>query len=155
MTSQLKQFVEDLGNTLDLDLDINEFGTCMTEIATDVNVMIAHDEEAGYFYIETEIGEIPGGRYREQLLERALMSNGLPPPHYGTFGYLPEDDKLILHEIVPSKDFNTQMVAEIMEPYSEKAKTWIDAVQNAVLPVVEAPKKSDKGKGFFGGGLKL
>lgn len=152
MSSLLKQFLGELGKNLNLNLDLNKVNACVTKLAHGTSVRIELDTKQENMIIGSIIGSVPHGSYREELFQRALQSNGLPPPHYGVFGWSKKGDYLILYEMIPVKEYNAQRVAELMEPFAEKAKIWRDAIENAVIPILE---KSEKGKGRTGGLGKL
>lgn len=144
-------FLKDLGAILGIpELQPDANNTCLIKFKENILVQMELDRHGQFFIVGTNLGEVPIGRYRENLFTEALKANGLPYPHYGTFAFSKQANQLILFKMFPQKDLNPTKVAEFIPPFVEKAKTWKEAIARGDVPIISAASPTGKTFGMFG-----
>lgn len=149
----LDSLLEDLGKILKIPhLHSNARNTCAIRLRhRGPAVQIEMDREGLYLHIGSIVGTLSAGKYRENVFREALRANGLPPPRYGIFGFTGRGDRLVLFERLPIKDLTAREVADVVQPLTDKATEWAEALSKGLLPQVNVPGKAySSGPGFFG-----
>jgi hypothetical protein len=102
--------------------------------------------------ISTDLGQVPAGRYREDVFREALKSNGLLDKHPGIFGYSEQSDHLILFGMLSLRELNGEKIASFLLPYMEKAEKWKKALDSGDVPVADTMTTGRMGGpgGLFG-----
>lgn len=103
-------------------------------------VQIEPDEAEENVLIFSPIGEIPTGRYREDILEQALRSNGYPPPNRGILCLAKKTSMLYIFEKFPLRTASREQLLATLPPILDKVKIWKEAVQFSQVPIIEKPK---------------
>ena len=147
---EIGSILEELGRELGLpNLGPDEHGTCLIRLKNGVKVQIEMLKASDYVLIATDLGEIPPGRYRTDLFEAALGFNVSDEGGIGTFGFSKRTNHMILFERLYIKGLKGINVADTINPLSEKAKVWSEALQRGEIPRLEA-KTSTPSRGIFG-----
>jgi len=134
----LKSLLEDLGRMALFPLAAmrpNQQGTCAVPLPDGSVVKMELDEREQNFLIVTVVGNVPTGRYRENLFREALKANGKSHPRYGTFAFSSKTEHFLLFESLGLKDLTSAQVAEYFPHFLEKAALWRQAVNFGNVPV--------------------
>lgn len=150
-TDAFGALVPELGKYLNLpDLEADEKNTCAINFGKkDVQVLLTVDEENTHLKIYCRLGEVAGGRYREEVLHELLRANELPYPRYGNFGFNFADNSANLWDKMPLKDLKGADMAEYLEKFSAKAAEVKDALNSNTVPSLIARTTIRTG-GLFG-----
>lgn len=145
----LGAFLSELGSLLHLpNLHPDKNNACLIKFKGDLQVQIEVAKSGKHLLVGIDLGSISPGRYRENIFETALMTNGLPPPHHGTFAYSQQTDHLILFHLFPLKSLRAQSVSDFLHPFLDKARIWKEALSKHTVPAVKFKGKT--GSGMFG-----
>lgn len=148
--------LNELGTVLNIKgLALDENNTCLIRFPTGLEVYIEPstrgDEQV---IVYTKIGELPMGRYREDVLREALKANGYPYPRYGTFAFSENNQQLILFQKLPMKHLTGDRLADFLNILMKRALAWKDEISHNNVPLastLETAGPSARKRGFFGG----
>lgn len=147
---ELGGILEELGRELRIpNLGPDEHGTCLIRLKNGVKVQMEMLKASDYMLIASDLGEIPPGRYRVDLFEAALGFNASDEGGIGTFGFSKRTNHMILFERIYVKGLSGIKVADMINPLSEKAKVWSEAIKNGEIPRLGAQNTSAP-RGIFG-----
>ena len=143
--------LQELGAALKIeDLHIDDTKTCLIKFENQLEVYIEPYEKDEFMLISTNLGQVPRGRYREDVFREALKANGLPPPRHGTFAYSEQSEHLILFGMLSLRELNGEKIASFLYPFMEKALVWKNAIASGDVPVADTMKTSRGPMGMFG-----
>jgi len=131
------------------NLKPDEHNSCLLKFKGDLKVQIEPEKSGRYLVVGCDLGNIPAGRYRENIFNQALKANGMPIPRYGIFAYSKHSDHLVIFDNLPLKDLTGQKIADFLPSFLEKARTWKTAIEKGDVPVLENTYTS-KPIGLFG-----
>ena len=152
VTSALGVILQELGRSSVIpisDLHPDSNNSCLIRLKGGVEVQIEQDKSGQNLVIGCDLGDLPPGRYREDLFYEALKSNGMPHPRFGTFAYSKRTDHLILYETMSMQDLTGDKVADFLVKFVEKAFTWKTAIKSNEIPTLSNVRTSKFG-GIFG-----
>jgi Tir chaperone protein (CesT) family len=139
--------LDEVGHALKIaDLHADRNNTCLISMPNGVKIQLEMHSRTQEFVLGSDLGQIPPGRYRENLFIEALRSNGMPN-HVGILAYSAKNDHLILFQTINLKDLTGERIATDMSPFIEKAKIWQEAMEKGEIPVVANMRTS---MGMFG-----
>lgn len=154
-SSDFMTLLQDLGERLGIRLepDISDVVGVRFNEGTLVNFQ--EIPETNKLLVTSVCGSIGAtGTYRESILKAALQANHKLPPRFGIFSYLPESDKLVLHETFDIQNITATGLVDYLAEFCFKASTWEEALHQGQVPDVTvegAPKsQSQGGPGLFG-----
>jgi hypothetical protein len=140
--------LEETGHALQIpNLHADRNNTCLIQLSNGLKVQLEIEPKAQIFMIGCDLGEVPIGRYRNNLFREALRANGLPGPQAGILAYSSKTDHLVLFKALPLKELNGERIADALESFSEKALLWKQAVDNGEIPALYTNRPS---AGMFG-----
>lgn len=141
------QILFDLGKEIGVDLYPDSNRICQINYQDELHIQLQHDEAKEQILIASFLCDVPPGKYREQLLRAALLSNG-EYPRIGTLAYSERNNKLTLFEMVPTQNLSTDKLYKLLEQFIEKGHNWKEAVEKGKsLP---SPQEKGGGSGMFG-----
>lgn len=139
--------LDEVGHSLKInDLHPDRNHTCLISMPNGIKVQLEMHSRSQEFVIGADLGQIPPGRYRENLFLEALRANGMAN-HVGVLAYSAKTDHLILFQTIHLKDLTGERIASDMTPFLEKAQLWKEAMEKGEIPVVATMKTS---MGMFG-----
>lgn len=152
ITNELGLLLHELGKELHIpDLQPDENNTCLLRILGKIDVQMEFDKDRDYLLIGTDFGELPPGRYSEDIIEIALKTNHLPPPLYGIFGFSKKNNHFAMYDRLWLKELNGAKLAQFLDSFAQKAKIWKEAIEKGQLPPLDGLTTSDHpGSGMFG-----
>lgn len=141
-----------IGDRLDTETELkpDENNTCLIRMVNGVRLQVELDREGKHLLIGTELGIIPVGGYREDLFRTALITNGTIYPRYGILAYSRQSKQLVLFERRSLKYTSAEEIVDILDPFSEKAALWSNAIANSEIPALPAITSAPSGGGIFG-----
>jgi Tir chaperone protein (CesT) family len=150
ITNPLEALLDELGKALDIpNLAPDEHETCLLRIEGNINIQIELDKDEHYLLVVCDLGEIPLGRYRQDLMEVALKMNSLPPPLYGEFAYSNKAGHFLIFDKLWMDRLSGDQLAELIHLFREKAIVWKEAIEHNEVPVISEITTSDH-VGIFG-----
>ncbi len=150
ITNELGALLDELGKALDIpNLVPDENNTCMIRLKGNIDIQVEMDKDSQYLLIGTDLGELPLGRYREDLFEAALKTNNQAPPRIGIFGYSKRSDHFILFDRLFTGELNGVKIADFIGLFAVKARIWKEAIEHNEVPAVDEISTSDH-VGIFG-----
>ena len=144
----LEIILNEIGKVLKIeDLHPDRNNSCLIKMPEGIKIQLEQNSKNDEFILGADLGQVPPGRYRENLFREALKANGMPYPQHGILSYSAKTDHLILYETFSSKDLRGEMVADEIPHFVEKAKYWKESMEKGELPVVGTLQSS---QGMFG-----
>lgn len=148
-----ESILQDIGKAMNIpDIHADANNSCLIAFDTGIEVQIEPFERDDFLLIVCNLGEVPPGRYREDVFREALKSNGLPHPRYGTFAYSKQSDHLLLFGLISFREINGEKVASFIYPFMEKAAAWKQALERGDVPLANTMTTSQTSGpgGLFG-----
>lgn len=127
MIDQFEALLIDLGKILGISLAPDRFGACSIEIAP-LTVQLEPDEKGEHLILFSTIVELPPGKFRENVLQEALKTNGEKEPRPGVLGYVAPKNLLSLHQRYPLRILTAEILSGILGGFLEMAESWFEAV---------------------------
>jgi len=126
--------LNDLGKILKIGLKPDSNNACLLRFNDGLEIHMEPGERNQLLHIVSNLGEVPQGKYRENLFREALKANGLPPPKNGIFAYGKKTEALLLTLIIPLDTLTGQKLADLLNAFIPKAKLWREAVTSGRVP---------------------
>lgn len=120
----LKELSAELGVTLHPD----RRGACRLKINEQFHVQLECDAGHENVLVATFIGELPPGKFRENILKDALQANS-PFPKNGILSYSERNNQLALFERLPLSNLNGNTLANFLAAFIEKATQWKNGIE--------------------------
>lgn len=153
MVSDLfSSLLEELGKILQIpDLHPDRNRACLIKFPDGLTVQIEMDGQASQITLLSNLGELPPGKYRENVFREALKANGMPHPIHGTLAYSKKADNLVMYQRLAVKDLSGDKINLALTPFLEKARAWKEAISRSEIPLVSGGiYTSSGGSGMFG-----
>lgn len=131
--------LEDLSKILHYQLHVDSHNSCLIQLPTGITIQMEMGRKSPHFLIGSDLGNVPVGKYRENLFREALRANNQPLPRNGVFAYSHQTDHLVLFLFIPIENINAEKIAERLLPFGELAFRWKDAISQGNIPEVELP----------------
>ncbi len=151
-------FYETLLNELSEALEIekltpDENNSCLIKFNNNLEIQIEQEKDEESLLISASLGEVPPGKYREDVFREALKANAAPYPRQGTFGYSLDTSQLILFKLMPYEELTGDKVAAYLTPFMEKAIEWKEMLEKGEVPhvILNHSAKESSPFGLFGG----
>ncbi len=140
-TRALELLLADLAPLLEADrLEPDEHDTCLIDFPDDgPQVYIEMSKDEKYVLLVSRLGEVPPGRYREDIFTEALKADGMPRPRHGTLAFSEEQGELVLFKRMEVDDLNVHELHDALQPFRDKAKEWADALETGIVPQLQSP----------------
>jgi len=135
MVSDLfESLLQELAKSLQIkDLKPDPNNSCLIHFQNGLEVQIEPFEKDDKLLLVIDLGQIPKGRFREDVFRESLIANGIPSP--GTFAYSDQSDHLLLMELMPFDELNGEKIAATLSSMLEKAKIWKDNLDSGAVPI--------------------
>lgn len=142
--------LQELGEALKLELKPNQFNAVVIKDPDGLEVQLEYNPKYDSIMLYAELGALPPGRYREDILREALKANAKEYPRNGIFAYSDAKDSLVIFVDRSLHELNGEKIAYLYTPFLEKAKKWRDALARGDVPVVSQMTSSGRAFGPFG-----
>jgi hypothetical protein len=144
----LEILLNEVGKSLNIpDLHPDRNNSCLINMPEGIQIQLEQNPRTEDFIIGADLGQVPQGRYREDLFREALKANGKPFPQHGILAYSSKNDHLVLYETFHKHDLRGDQIADEIPHFVEKAKIWKESMEKGEIPVVGGMKTS---MGMFG-----
>lgn len=154
MVSDLfESILQEFGQAMEIpDLHADANNSCLIAFDTGIEVQIEPYERDDFLLIVCDLGEVPPGRYREDVFREALKSNGLPSPRPGTFAFSEQSNHLVLFGLLSFRELNGEKIASFLYPFMDKAVVWKKSLERGDVPLADTMTTSHAGGpgGLFG-----
>lgn len=144
--------LEELGKTFgNIQLQPDEQNSCMIKLPDGLIIQVEMSKTDDFLILGCKLGEVPAGRYRENLLNEALKFNSLPHPTHGILAYSPKTNQLVFYQKMYAADLTGEKIAEEIGPFTAKASAWTNALKSGTVPSADsAQPQASGGGGIFG-----
>ena len=129
--------MDDLGNLLDTPLIPDKLGACVLNFDDEISVQLEPDAAGHSLLIAADIGEIPAGKFRENLLTAGLKYNAIFP-RVGTFAYLARKNLLVFFHTFELEGLHADLIAAFLPSFVSKGTQWKQDIAKGMIPVIEA-----------------
>lgn len=148
-----ESLLQDIGKAMNIpNIHADANNSCLIAFDTGIEIQLEPFERDEFLLIVCDLGEVPPGRYREDVFKEALKSNGLPFPRYGTFAYSEQSGHLLLFGLISFREINGEKVASFLYPFMEKAVVWKQFLEKGDVPLADTMTTSQTSGpgGLFG-----
>ncbi len=90
------------------------------KLSNGINAQIEPHKKSDQIVVGCPLGEVPPGKYRQELFRTALICNGQPPPSVGTCAFSRSQGICCIH-YAPDKEPHRRQDRRSADPLSEKA----------------------------------
>ena len=144
--------LEELGKVLKTSLKPDKLNCCLLKFKTGTQVQMELDSRGENIHIAASLGELPQGRYRENVMKEALKANGLPPPQKGIFAYGKKTESLLLFDELSLNELSGDKLADYLSGFVQKADLWRETITRGEVPSFMGTEATFTGKagGLFG-----
>ena len=87
ITDKFDNLIQELGTVLKIKLKPDKNNACLLRFKNGMQIQLEADSRSEKLILASDLGQIPQGRFRENIFREALKANGLPPPRNGIFAY--------------------------------------------------------------------
>lgn len=151
VTDLLGALLQELAKALKIAaLSPDSNNSCLVKLASGLQIQIELDRTGEFLILGSDLGEVPPGKYRENLFKEALKANDADHPIHGILAFSKKTEHLVLFEKISIKDLNGAAIAEEIAPFAEKGLMWENAIKRGEIPVITGIRTSDKASGMFG-----
>ncbi|MBB64469.1 MAG: Tir chaperone family protein [Waddliaceae bacterium] len=126
--------IHDLGKLFNSELKADEKNTCLFTLENGIKIQMEPDGEEEALMIGADLGPIPPGAYRREIMAHALQANGRPEPRYGKFAYSTQTETLLLFDSLALKEVTAEEVFEFLSYFAKKAETWKGIIERGETP---------------------
>lgn len=146
------ELLELAGKHFSCELEPDPNNTCLLSVDGEVEVQLEMDPTQDFFVMGTKIGELPPGKFREEVLKEALIANNRPYPRNGNLAYSRKLNCLVMYEMFEIKHFPLEVIISVLTLFIENAKKWKRALSaGQTTPYTQADQDASKGNGkMFG-----
>ena len=132
--ADFETLLNELGEVLGTPLEPDDKGSCLIEFENGIDLQMEMAPRGFELRLLIRIGELPLGRYREDVFVAALKANGAPHPRFGVFAFIDEINELVLSDQIFSADLRGTELHEYLEHFMAKALRWKESLENGQIP---------------------
>jgi Tir chaperone protein (CesT) family len=127
-----QQLLFDLGAELDLPLHIDSNGACKLLIDEKLPVQLEMDPDGKRLLIWIVIGELPPGKFREEILKITLRLNGIYN-ELGRYAYIEKTNCLAFYTYRIAEKLKGSSLADLLVKLVPYAKEWQESLARGLL----------------------
>jgi hypothetical protein len=137
MTEFFEELIEKLGIHVGVPLHLDNKGVCLLVYKEKLKVQIQNYPERERVGIGSFLGEIPPGKFRENVFKEALKANGIFPSQ-GSFSYILRNRNLAIWRELPYYELTPDQFSKTIFQFIEKADLWRSCLESgSLLPVAQ------------------
>lgn len=142
--------LQELGKQMDnIELVPDSNNSCLIHLKEGINIQLEIDKTGLFLILGADLGEVPPGKYRENLFREALKANDLPHPINGTLAFSKKSEHLVLFDKISIEGLQGEHIATHIQPFTQKAILWAEALKRGDIPI-SGVSSAQKGSGIFG-----
>ncbi len=128
------KLIQELSTHLEIPLTADDQDSCAILVENTVLIKVEMSRRENQILLGCSLGEIPPGKYREELLKVALKENGANYPNLGILGFNPHKSELILFDQLNASTLNGEALAHYFQIFLDIALKWNKAIVSGVYP---------------------
>lgn len=113
----------DLGEITQLPLHQDKHRACTLLLEGKLKVQLQMEQSGKHLIACAFLGEIPPGRFREEVLKEALKVNHRFHP-FGFFAFYEQKSQLVLHQLLLEEGLSAECCLQEIELLIEEADEW-------------------------------
>ncbi|OGN64738.1 MAG: hypothetical protein A3E80_05960 [Chlamydiae bacterium RIFCSPHIGHO2_12_FULL_49_9] len=129
MTDRFQELLNELGPVFNLPLHLDKNNACAIQIDKHT-IQLQLDTSQENLFLFTKLTEIPPGKFRENVLQEALIANSSPDPRPGIFAYLAASNHLVLFQRYPLSILNGERLGHLFGAFLELGNAWRKAIES-------------------------
>jgi hypothetical protein len=137
MIGQFEELLAALGKVFHLKLHIDQTNACCIQVHEGLSIQLQLDVAQENLWIFSKIGEIPPGKFRENVLKETLKANGLPDPRIAAFGLIASTNTLALFQKHPLSILNGEKLSGFIGTHLIMVSSWQTALANGRAVPIE------------------
>ena len=130
-----EEFIHTLSIGLNLPLTAEKGILCKLQIDEKLSLYLQYDEANDLLLIGCLVGEIPPGKFRENVLKEALKQNAYYP-RIANLCYTEKGNKLAFYTHKSFERIDAQTASHLIESYIAYGMSWHTAIQTGNLSMV-------------------
>lgn len=151
MSDPFQQLLDELGNLCGQSLHLDKNLACTINIDYHLNVQLKMDTLQERLLVATFIGEVPPGRFREDIFQAALKSNH-KTDRVAILAYSSKNNQLMAYDYLPLMRLTGEILVTYLEKLGVFLNEWRKGIESGQLPSISTPSASKLPSPF---GLKL
>ena len=140
MIDQFEALLKDLSPLVGTALHIDKTGGCKLSVNHSLHVNLQCDPKDRRLLMASFIGEIPPGKFRENLLKDALRANEASPFHE-VLGYSERNNQLALFSYTSFEYLSADKLYQQLKQFVAKANEWKVAIETGNTSHLLIPTK--------------
>ena len=136
--------VADLGQHLDIELIPDGNGACQLLIDESIAIQLEPDATGEHLLVASPIFELPPGKFREDVLHKALIANAIQPPSLPTLAFIEKSSILVLFNHLSIKALSTETLTTFLSHFLSLAVEWKEALDSGQPAPVKTFMTKDK-----------
>ena len=125
-----ERVIDELALEMGLPLAVDALGAVTFLIQSKLRVTIEPDRHEDFIILESSLGIIPPGAYRETVLKEALIYNNHVFPNGPAIGYIPQQAQLILFDKPSLIEFKAKEFAAMLTQFMNVALFWKEGLDS-------------------------
>ncbi len=135
VSSQFEAILKDFEPFFKCRLQADQNESCLIKMGHGISLQMELNRY-GLLLIGCRIGELPRGRFQDDVIREALKANDFYPPLTGIFGISRKSNSLILYLIIDPHKLDQDKISNLLNPFIAKAKLWSDSVNQGNIPTL-------------------
>lgn len=127
------QLMEEVGQSLSIALKPDENNACRLHLKSEVEMQMEPDVEKDRLVIVALVGEVPAGKFREEVLKTSLKHNN-SYPRIGNFAYSEKKHQLVCFATLPFSTLTAPQLIEEMTSLATQANSWLTGLKGGQIP---------------------
>lgn len=135
------ELIFDLGEEMQIPLRVDHNNACLLEIDETLAIQMQMDSSGETLLFVAEIGPVPPGNYRQNVLFEALRSNSQHEIN-GYLTFIAKSGMLMLCDQMPSEGMVCAGVIERLQTLHARGKKWKDAIEQGQIAPQEELRRA-------------
>lgn len=149
--TEFNELIKELGSLIDVELESDQNDACKIVYPEEVAVQIELSNDQTMINIVSYIGEVPAGRFREDLFQAALQFDGKADKQPGVLCYIEDGDLLALYDRFEADQINANKLKDIVSNFHSTAIVWKEGLEQGRIPDTGVVTRSTTSFGSSGG----
>ncbi len=137
VSSQFESILKDFEPFFKCRLQADQNESCLVRMGHGISLQMELNRY-GFLLIGCRIGELPRGRFQDDVIKEALKANEFYPPFTGIFGISRKSNNLFLYLLVDPLKLDQDKISNLLNPFIAKAKLWSDSINQGNIPALGA-----------------